>query len=354
MDRAEEAYESYKCKLGLLSEEARDISNRGKIALYFPPSDKITPAPSLNFCLPGKEDWLSVIIQQGWGSFFPTHIRGVELVSSDWLFNPIEKGIGNDIELFDRFAREGKVLEASFGQREIDFFSEMYRRLNSNKKYLDFLDEEDFNPEDRNLRDYFVKVFHPTILGLKRLKEGLLRDLSQAYSNKELRGLEILLDQERGVLRIANDTFRENKEFIEEDLADYRIGDCRRDITCLTEAIETQRRLKYASGICNQNSVGRLVDLALFPQENTGVYVVFRTCQLTRKSPFFETWDEVTVGAVRRGTDYKTTIKDSTATGLERIKIIKIQMEDSGINVDLEVSRGIQYPPREVKYSLRL
>jgi len=351
MDRVEEAYERYKCKLGLLSEEARDISNRGKIALYFPPSDKITPGPSLNFCLPGKEDWLSVIIQQGWGSFFPTHIRGVELVSSDWLFNPIEGEIGEYLELFDRFAREGKIFEASFGQREVDFFSEMYRRLDLDRKIaMDFRNQED-SIEDSNLGNYLVKVYHPTILGLKRLKESLLRDLSQGYSEKELRGLEILLNKNGSALKIAEDTFRENKEFIEEDLADYRIGDCRRDITYLTEAIEIQRKQKYSHR-------GQLVDLALFPKEDTGVYVVFRICQLTRKLSFCETsemWYEVTVGSVRNGINHYTTIRDPKVNGLEKIKIKNIQMMDSGIKVDLKISKGpYSYPCCDVEYSIQL
>lgn len=117
-----------------------------------------------------------------------------------------------------------------------------------------------------------------------------------------------------------------------------------RKITGLVEAIKKEMELEYISLICDWNSTGKLLDLGLFPEQDIGVYVVFRYCQTDLTSHYTAEWDEVTVGAVRKGKNYNKIVKDTTLNMiLQETSIRNVKVTNEDITVDLMNGRGDHY-----------
>ncbi|MEK6904810.1 MAG: hypothetical protein AABX24_00240 [Nanoarchaeota archaeon] len=113
-------------------------------------------------------------------------------------------------------------------------------------------------------------------------------------------------------------------------------------ITGLAEAIgNTKIPGYYCCGWASKESV---VDLRLFPEKDMGIYIVFRYCHDDEFPHIIKEWDEVRVGAVRKGRNYEKTVKDYTLdTFLQEMNIRKVQVTNEDIIVDLIDGRGNRY-----------
>lgn len=119
-------------------------------------------------------------------------------------------------------------------------------------------------------------------------------------------------------------------------------------ITGLAKALEEQEKFEHYPLIFDYDwhSKDRLVDLALFPEEDMAVYVIFRYYQERRYGSYLiQEQDEITVGAVRQGVDYKKMRRrnNDLRNDLVDTKIGKVAVTNKSVIVDFYDGRKNLY-----------
>ena len=134
---------------------------------------------------------------------------------------------------------------------------------------------------------------------------------------------------------------RLNKDFSLEQLSEEI-----EKITGLAKALEEQEKFEHNSLIFDYDwhSKDRLVDLALFPEEDMAVYAIFRYYQERRYGSYLiQEQDEITVGLIIEGESYRTTIRDNTIDfrrNLQTTHIRGVRIINRTIDIDIRTKSG--------------